>query len=59
LPLPVYAVESVSGEAHSQEFCVVCAVDALGLRTVGIGASRRRAEQAAAQQLLAALSDVR
>jgi ribonuclease-3 len=43
LPLPVYAVESVSGEAHSQEFCVVCAVDALGLRTVGIGASRRRA----------------
>jgi ribonuclease-3 len=59
LPLPVYAVEAVSGEAHSQEFRVVCAVDALGLRTVGTGASRRRAEQAAAQQLLTALADTR
>lgn len=59
LPLPVYAVESVSGEAHNQMFSVVCSVTALGLRTEGTGASRRRAEQAAAQLLLEALSEGR
>jgi ribonuclease-3 len=59
LPLPVYAVELVSGEAHSQMFQVACAVDALGLRTIGTGASRRRAEQAAAQLLLNALAETR
>lgn len=59
LPLPVYAVESVSGEAHSQVFDVTCSVDVLGLKTLGTGASRRRAEQAAAQLLLNALVDAR
>jgi len=58
LPLPVYTVESITGEAHDQEFKVACAVDTLGLRTVGTGASRRRAEQAAAQELLIALETV-
>ena len=57
LSLPVYAVESVSGEAHNQMFRVVCSVETLGLRTEGTGASRRRAEQAAAQLLLSALSE--
>jgi ribonuclease-3 len=52
-------VESVSGEAHNQMFRVVCSVDVLGLRTEGSGASRRRAEQVAAQLLLTALSEVR
>jgi ribonuclease-3 len=52
LPLPVYAVESISGEAHNQLFNVYCVVDALSLKTLGAGASRRRAEQAAAQLLL-------
>ena len=52
LPLPVYVVESVSGEAHNQLFNVGCAVAVLGLKTLGVGASRRRAEQAAAQLLL-------
>ncbi len=52
LPLPSYVVEFVSGEAHSQVFQVSCAVDALGLRTHASGASRRRAEQAAAQLML-------
>lgn len=55
LPLPVYVVESVSGEAHNQEFQVACSVAALDLRTIGVGASRRRAEQAAAQSLLTML----
>jgi ribonuclease-3 len=52
LPLPIYAVDSISGEAHNQQFQVGCAVAALGLRTVATGPSRRRAEQAAAQLLL-------
>jgi ribonuclease-3 len=56
LPLPVYVVESVSGEAHSQTFQVVCSVDSLGLKATGIGPSRRRAEQAAANEILMRLS---
>lgn len=57
LPLPSYAVESISGEAHSQLFQMGCSVDVLGLKTVASGPSRRRAEQAAAQLLLNALSE--
>ncbi len=56
LPLPIYAVESTSGQAHNQSFEVSCSVDALGLKAAAIGASRRRAEQAAAQLLLTALT---
>jgi len=52
LPLPVYTVEAVTGEAHNQRFEVRCAVDALGLDARASGSSRRSAEQAAAQQLL-------
>jgi ribonuclease-3 len=52
LPLPSYSVDAVTGEAHNQQFQVACAVDALGLRTIALGPSRRRAEQAAAQLLL-------
>lgn len=52
LPLPAYAVETVSGEAHNQSFEVSCSVEVLALRAIGRGASRRRAEQAAAAQLL-------
>jgi len=55
LPLPSYAVESTSGEAHNQLFQVRCSVDSLGLRVVASGPSRRRAEQAAAQLILNAL----
>jgi ribonuclease-3 len=52
LPLPIYSVDAVTGEAHNQHFEVGCAVASLGLRTVATGPSRRRAEQAAAQLLL-------
>jgi len=55
LPLPVYAVESISGEAHNQFFEVSCTVESLSLRAVGVGPSRRRAEQAAANEVLNAL----
>lgn len=59
LPLPTYTVDAVTGEAHNQQFEVACAVDALGLRTSASGASRRRAEQAAAQLLLDELNRTR
>jgi ribonuclease-3 len=47
----------VSGEAHNQVFQVRCSVGVLGLKVVASGPSRRRAEQAAAQLLLNALSE--
>ena len=56
LPLPTYAVESISGEAHTQQFEVSCSVETLGLKRTASGASRRRGEQAAAQLVLAALA---
>ncbi|MGE0357749.1 MAG: ribonuclease III [Burkholderiales bacterium] len=57
LPLPRYAVLEVAGEAHQQLFRVECRVDGLGLAATGEGASRRAAEQEAAQALLALLPE--
>jgi ribonuclease-3 len=56
LPLPVYVVESIEGEAHEQQFLVRCAVAALGQEARGSGSSRRRAEQEAAQRVFAQIS---
>jgi ribonuclease III len=55
LALPVYSVESIEGEPHAQQFRVSCEVAALAARAQGEGSSRRRAEQAAAERLLAGL----
>ncbi len=55
LPLPRYQVVQVGGESHAQTFRVSCEVDAVKASAQGEGPSRRRAEQAAAQQLLAQL----
>ena len=52
LPLPQYAVVEIGGESHAQTFRVSCVVDAVNASAQGEGLSRRRAEQAAAQQLL-------
>ena len=56
LALPQYTVLLVEGESHAQTFHVSCAVPALSSSAEGVGLSRRRAEQAAAQQLLAQLA---
>jgi ribonuclease-3 len=56
LQLPRYAVMKTEGEAHDQTFTVECVVDDLGLKATGLGASRRVAEQAAAQGVLAQLA---
>lgn len=50
--LPVYAVETIEGEAHQQRFTVSCSVEDLKRKTMGTGTSRRRAEQDAAQVML-------
>ena len=55
LPLPRYQVVEVEGESHAQTFRVSCEVDAVKASAKGEGLSRRRAEQSAAQQLLAQL----
>jgi ribonuclease-3 len=50
--LPVYAVESIEGEAHQQEFVVSCTVETIEEKAIGKGTSRRRAEQEAASIML-------
>ena len=55
LALPRYAVQRTEGEAHDQTFTVECRVDDLGLTATGRGASRRAAEQAAAEGVVAQL----
>lgn len=52
IALPVYTVVATHGAAHSQEFEVECAIPKLEVQVVGIGGSRRAAEQAAAKQAL-------
>ncbi|SDM57666.1 RNAse III [Franzmannia pantelleriensis] len=54
-PLPRYEVLSVEGEAHSQTFTIECQVEMLEAATVGVGSSRRHAEQQAADKALALL----
>jgi ribonuclease III len=53
LPIPGYAVLAVHGEDHAQTFRVSCEVPGLKLATHGEGSSRRRAEQEAAERMLA------
>lgn len=52
LPLPSYLVVQIRGEAHDQEFTIQCQVSGLDKPVVGVGTSRRKAEQAAAEQAL-------
>lgn len=52
MPLPKYSLADARGEAHQQEFEVECEITGLGLKTRGIGVSRRAAEQQSAQRAL-------
>lgn len=52
LPLPVYKVAKVEGEAHSQTFYIECSVPGINYVTQGIGTSKRKAEQLAAELFL-------
>ncbi len=57
LPLPEYAVLTISGEAHKQQFEVSCRVTGLAEPTFASGRSRRKAEQQAAADALARLTE--
>ncbi|WP_343188373.1 ribonuclease III [Buchnera aphidicola (Ceratoglyphina bambusae)] len=52
LPLPIYFIIQVYGEAHSQLFTIQCKIYGVKKHIVGIGASRRKAEQDAAKRAL-------
>ncbi|MBI1421913.1 MAG: ribonuclease III [Gammaproteobacteria bacterium] len=52
LPLPTYEVVKTTGQAHNQHFEVSCSVTLLNEPVHGSGSSRRKAEQAAAEQVL-------
>jgi len=56
-PLPVYVVRKTSGNEHNQCFEVSCEVQGLAEPVCGKGSSRRKAEQAAAEQALLQLND--
>jgi ribonuclease III len=53
LALPEYSLVSTQGAAHQQAFEVLCRVEAWGVEAVGLGASRKIAEQEAATAVLA------
>jgi len=53
--LPRYTVVATHGAAHEQVFEVECSIEGLALHARGRGASRRAAEQQAAQALLGRL----
>ena len=50
--LATYAVTDVKGEAHNQQFTVECVIDDISAAFIGVGSSRRKAEQAAAEKAL-------
>ncbi|MFT4652398.1 MAG: ribonuclease-3 [Kangiellaceae bacterium] len=56
LDLPDYQVAEIKGKDHAQTFTVKCDVAALKLHKIGVGKSRRIAEQEAAKQILESLS---
>ncbi|URJ32705.1 ribonuclease III [Blochmannia endosymbiont of Camponotus sp.] len=57
LPLPVYWINQIIGEAHNQTFTINCQVSKLTQPIIGCGSSRRRAEQNAAKKILEVLEE--
>ena len=53
MALPDYELLSVTGKAHRQRFSVSCTVSELSQTTEGESTTRRKAEQQAAQRMLA------
>ncbi len=49
IPLPIYNVVALQGDAHAQSFQVECIIPSLKVSARGLGTSRRTAEQQAAQ----------
>jgi len=54
-PLPEYRIVTVDGADHLRSYTVECLVEGLTVPLQGTGSSRRKAEQAAAEQVLGSL----
>ena len=52
LPLPVYEVTEIKGKAHQQDFSIRCSIEDLSIETHSHAASRRKAEQIAAEDAI-------
>lgn len=50
--LPVYRLQEEQGSAHRRQFRIECVLDSHGISAVGEGASKKKAEQAAAADAL-------
>ena len=59
VPVPEYSIVATTGEAHAQHFVVECRIPGLSIVEPGTGASRRVAEQDAAERALAAAKALR
>jgi ribonuclease-3 len=57
IPLPSYEVIDTTGQSHNQEFTVRCQTSVIDEEVIAKGTSRRKAEQAAAQQILALINE--
>jgi ribonuclease-3 len=57
LPIPAYKVEHEEGPPHARKFEVSCRIDQRSICTLGLGSSRRGAEQEAAAKALLLLAD--
>ena len=57
LALPEYQVVCIEGEAHQQQFTVHCTIESMNDPLIGVGSSRRMAEQEAANAALIALGE--
>jgi len=57
LPLPNYSVETITGESHEQTFTVILKIESLNQSANGVGTSRRKAEQDAANKMLGILKN--
>jgi len=56
LPVPVYEVVSIDGEPHRQVFEVACLIEGCDQSFLATGASRRDAEQSAAERAYVSLN---
>lgn len=59
MELPEYTLIDTAGLAHEQTFTVKCCVSLTDDFCIGVGVSRKKAEQAAAEQMLAKLNQVK
>ena len=58
IPLPLYEVTQITGQAHAQVFHVRCTIEQLAIIVEGQGRSRRKAEQVAAQEAIGEVEKV-